>query len=138
VRGVENTQNLLSPQDFCNYQKIPLSTVYKYRIIPPHRLYSFRLRSIFIIMATRQESKMSTVSEMTVAERIKNFPLYVKHQIVTLKPPGEKPSNPIKCLMLLNWRQWQFFFLGLLGWTWVTSISFATSYHVSNIVLGCL
>jgi len=65
------------------------------------------------------EVETKNVNEMTLGQKIKNFPLYVKHQIVSLKPPGEKPMNPITCLRMLNLRQWQFFFLGLLGWTWV-------------------
>jgi hypothetical protein len=59
------------------------------------------------------------VDQMTVREKIRNFPLYLKHQIVTLKPPGEKPTNPIKCLMMLTRRQWAFWFIGFFGWSWV-------------------
>ena len=77
-----------------------------------------------------EPSKMSTASEtiddkfddvdnMTVAQKIKNFPRYVKHQIISLKPPGEIPMNPITCLRMLNRRQWAFWFVGFLGWTWV-------------------
>ena len=65
------------------------------------------------------ETHEDKVDRMTVGEKIKNFPLYVKHQIVTLKPPGEKPTNPIKCLMMVNGRQWAFWFIGFLGWSWV-------------------
>jgi hypothetical protein len=77
-----------------------------------------------------EPSKMSTASEtiddkfddvdnMTVAQKIRNFPRYVKHQIISLKPPGEIPMNPITCLRMLNRRQWAFWFVGFLGWTWV-------------------
>jgi len=77
-----------------------------------------------------EPSKMSTASEtiddkfddvdnMTVVQKIKNFPRYVKHQIISLKPPGEIPMNPIACLRMLNRRQWAFWFVGFLGWTWV-------------------
>lgn len=59
------------------------------------------------------------VNDMTVGQKIKNFPRYVGHQIVSLKPPGEVPMNPWTCLRMLNRRQWAFFFIGFLGWSWV-------------------
>lgn len=69
---------------------------------------------------------------MTVGKKIKNFPSYVKHQILSLKPPGEIPANPITCLRLLNRRQWAFWFVGFLGWSWVTS---PPSYQIkTNLV----
>jgi MFS transporter, SHS family, lactate transporter len=59
------------------------------------------------------------VNNMTAGQKIKNFPRYVQRQIISLKPPGEVPMNPWKCLRLLNRRQWAFFFIGFLGWSWV-------------------
>jgi hypothetical protein len=60
------------------------------------------------------------VDNMTVGQKIKHFPQYVKHQIISLKPPGEVPMNPYTCLRMLNRRQWAFFFIGFLGWSWVS------------------
>jgi len=68
---------------------------------------------------TTTQTYEDMVDAMSVKQKIKNFPLYLKHQIVTLKPPGEKPTNPIKCLMMLTGRQWAFWFIGFFGWTWV-------------------
>ena len=61
-----------------------------------------------------------TVDDMTVGQKIRHFPQYVKHQILALKPPGEIPLNPYTCLRTLNRRQWEFFFIGFLGWSWVS------------------
>lgn len=65
------------------------------------------------------DTYLEEVDQMTVGQKIKNFPSYVKHQILSLKPPGEIPLNPWTCLRMLNRRQWAFWFIGFLGWTWV-------------------
>jgi hypothetical protein len=69
--------------------------------------------------AVAADTYLDEVDQMTVGQKIKNFPLYVKHQIISLKPPGEIPLNPWTCLRMLNRRQWAFWFIGFLGWTWV-------------------
>lgn len=71
------------------------------------------------------------VADMTVGQKIRYFPQYVKHQIISLKPPGEIPTNPYTCLRLLNRRQWAFFFIGFLGWSWVHG-----HYLLSQLTLG--
>jgi hypothetical protein len=71
------------------------------------------------LLTMESERQLDDVDEMTLGQKIKNFPRYVKHQIVSLKPPGEMPMNPYTCLRMLNRRQWAFWFLGFLGWTWV-------------------
>lgn len=76
------------------------------------------------------DTYMDEVDQMTVGQKIKNFPKYVKHQIISLKPPGEVPMNPWRCLRLLNRRQWAFFFIGFLGWTWVSSV------RITSLTLG--
>ena len=67
----------------------------------------------------QSEFEDDTVDNMTVGQKIKKFPQYVKHQVLSLKPPGETPMNPITCLRMLNRRQWAFFFIGFFGWSWV-------------------
>ena len=67
----------------------------------------------------QSEFEDDTVDNMTVGQKIIHFPQYVKHQILLLKPPGEVPVNPYTCLRMLNRRQWAFFFIGFLGWSWV-------------------
>jgi hypothetical protein len=81
------------------------------------------------------DTPTENVNEMTVGQKIKNFPRYVQHQIISLKPPGEVPMNPWTCLRLLNRRQWAFFFIGFLGWSWVPSLR-PKSKH--KLILGCI
>jgi len=70
-------------------------------------------------MAPQKEFDQDEIDNMTVGQKIRNWPSYVKHQIISLKPPGEMPMNPYKVLRMLNRRQWAFWFIGFLGWTWV-------------------
>ena len=63
------------------------------------------------------------VDSMTVRQKIQNFPLYLKHQVLTLQPPEAKPMNPVTWLRLLNRRQCEFFILAFLGWSWVRPFS---------------
>lgn len=41
---------------------------------------------------------------------------YLATRFSTLKPPMNKAPNPIKLLLLLNRRQWAFFFIGFIAW----------------------
>jgi len=67
----------------------------------------------------RRKITTEEMNNMTVGQKIKHAPAFVKNQIVSLKPPGEIPMNPWTCLRMLNRRQWAFFFIGFFGWTWV-------------------
>jgi SHS family lactate transporter-like MFS transporter len=43
---------------------------------------------------------------------------FLATRLPTLKPPMNYTPNPISLLRLLNRKQWLFFFVGFLGWTW--------------------
>jgi hypothetical protein len=73
------------------------------------------------------------MDDMTVGQKIAHAPQFAKHQILSLKPPGEIPLNPFKCLGLLNLRQWSFFIVGLWGWTWVLRLETA-SLHRTHLI----
>lgn len=58
---------------------------------------------------------------------------YLRRRITTLKPPMNKAPNPIKALMLLNRKQWLFFLIGFLGWTWDAFDFFTVSLTVAEL-----
>jgi MFS transporter, SHS family, lactate transporter len=41
---------------------------------------------------------------------------YFATRFSTLKPPMNKAPNPFKLVLLLNKRQWAFFFIGFIAW----------------------
>jgi SHS family lactate transporter-like MFS transporter len=41
---------------------------------------------------------------------------YVATRFSSLKPPMNKAPNPIRLLMMLNTKQWLFFFVGFFAW----------------------
>lgn len=41
---------------------------------------------------------------------------YFATRFSTLKPPMNKAPNPFKLILLLNKRQWAFFFVGFFAW----------------------
>jgi hypothetical protein len=41
---------------------------------------------------------------------------YLATRFSTLKPPMNKAPNPFKLILLLNKRQWAFFFVGFIAW----------------------
>ncbi|KAG0129673.1 major facilitator superfamily domain-containing protein [Tuber indicum] len=58
---------------------------------------------------------------------------YVATRISTLNPPGNIPPNPITVLRQLNWRQWQFFLIGFIGWTWDAFDFFLVSMTITSL-----
>lgn len=62
---------------------------------------------------------VADMDNMKLAQKVRHAPQYAKHQILSLKPPREIPTNPYTALRQLNRRQWAFWFIGFLGWTWV-------------------
>ena len=66
---------------------------------------------------------------------------YVKTRFTTLVPTKEERSqyswneifNPFASIGELSPRQWNFFLVGLAGWTWDAFDFFAVSLNVSNI-----
>lgn len=59
---------------------------------------------------------------------------YVATRFTTLKPAMEKVPNPFKSLALLNTQQWMFFFVGFIGWTWVSSTTKYKLYSADSHV----
>jgi SHS family lactate transporter-like MFS transporter len=43
---------------------------------------------------------------------------YLATRFSTLKPPMNKAPNPFKLVMMLNKRQWAFFFVGFIAWVY--------------------
>lgn len=66
---------------------------------------------------------------------------YIKTRFTSLLVPKEELQqyskqqifNPFRPLMDLNKRQWQFFIVGLLAWTWDSFDYFSVSMNVSAI-----
>ncbi|KAL9084553.1 MAG: hypothetical protein Q9159_005171 [Coniocarpon cinnabarinum] len=58
---------------------------------------------------------------------------YVATRIPTLRPPFAPVPNPFKVLALLNFRQWMFFLVAFLGWTWDAFDFFTVSLTVSEL-----
>jgi hypothetical protein len=46
---------------------------------------------------------------------------YLATRFSTLKPPMNKAPNPFKLILLLNKRQWAFFFIGFIAWVCLQS-----------------
>lgn len=66
--------------------------------------------------------------KMTVKE-------YCLTRFSTLKPPMNHAPNPIRLLMLLNGRQWLFFLVAFLAWSWDAFDFFTVSLTVSDLAL---
>ncbi len=58
---------------------------------------------------------------------------YLKTRITTLRPPMDKIENPFTLLGLLNFKQWMFFLVAFLGWTWDAFDFFTVSLTVSDL-----
>ncbi|PQE07619.1 sugar transporter family protein [Rutstroemia sp. NJR-2017a BBW] len=58
---------------------------------------------------------------------------YVATRVPTLKPPMHKAPNPITLLRMLNTKQWMFFLVGFLAWTWDAFDFFTVSLTVSEL-----
>ncbi|MCJ1309549.1 hypothetical protein MMC25_003209 [Agyrium rufum] len=58
---------------------------------------------------------------------------YMRTRLPSLKPPMNKPPNPIRLLRMLNTQQWLFFLVGFVGWTWDAFDFFTVSLTVSDL-----
>ncbi|KAI7720017.1 sugar transporter family protein [Hortaea werneckii] len=58
---------------------------------------------------------------------------YLATRIPTLKPPMDKVDNPFKVLSLLNLKQWMFFLVAFIAWTWDSFDFFTVSLTVSEL-----
>jgi hypothetical protein len=58
---------------------------------------------------------------------------YFATRFSTLKPPMNKAPNPFKLMLLLNRRQWAFFFVGFIAWVCFLSLSLSPALMPGNI-----
>lgn len=58
---------------------------------------------------------------------------YCMTRLSSLKPPMNKVENPFKLLAMLNARQWSFFTLAFLAWSWDAFDFFTVSLTVSEL-----
>jgi SHS family lactate transporter-like MFS transporter len=58
---------------------------------------------------------------------------YAATRISTLKPPMNKAPNPFKLLAMLSGKQWLFFLVGFIAWTWDAFDFFTVSLTVSDL-----
>jgi SHS family lactate transporter-like MFS transporter len=58
---------------------------------------------------------------------------YAATRITTLKPPMNKAPNPFTLLAMLSGKQWLFFFVGFIAWTWDAFDFFTVSLTVSGL-----
>lgn len=58
---------------------------------------------------------------------------YAVTRISTLKPPMNKAPNPFKLLAMLSGKQWTFFLVGFLAWTWDAFDFFTVSLTLSDL-----
>lgn len=60
---------------------------------------------------------------------------YLATRFSTLKPPMDKVENPFKLLASLNSKQWLFFSVAFIAWTWDAFDFFTVSLTVSELAL---
>lgn len=58
---------------------------------------------------------------------------YAATRITTLKPPMARVANPFALLAMLNTRQWLFFLVAFLAWSWDAFDFFTVSLTVSDL-----
>ncbi|KAL7267311.1 Carboxylic acid transporter [Rhizina undulata] len=58
---------------------------------------------------------------------------YAATRITSLKPPGHVPPNPFTTLRMVSWKQWQFFLIAFVAWTWDAFDFFTVSLTVTDL-----
>lgn len=58
---------------------------------------------------------------------------YLATRLPTLKPPMDRLENPFTLLAMLNFKQWMYFLVAFLGWTWDAFDFFTVSLTVSDL-----
>ena len=58
---------------------------------------------------------------------------YLAKRIPTLRPPMDPLENPFTLLGLLSFKQWMFFLVAFLGWTWDAFDFFTVSLTISDL-----
>ena len=61
---------------------------------------------------------VSPPSEYDEHERHMSVGEYIATRLPSLKPPMHQAPNPFSLLRLLNLRQWLFFLVAFLAWSW--------------------
>ena len=72
------------------------------------------------------QNGIAATEKMSVTE-------YLSTRLSTLKPPMNKAPNPLKLVRLLNLRQWLFFLVAFLAWTWDAFDFFTVSLTVEQL-----
>ena len=85
-------------------------------------------------MATAEKTKVSyDLDPDTYEPRHMGLGRFLATRPSSLKPPMNKVPNPISLLRLLNTKQWLFFLVGFLGWTWDAFDFFTVSLTVAGL-----
>lgn len=58
---------------------------------------------------------------------------YLATRIPTLKPPMDRIENPFTVLAMLSFKQWMYFLVAFLGWTWDAFDFFSVSLTVRQL-----
>lgn len=58
---------------------------------------------------------------------------YFATRIPTLKPPMDRIENPFTVLAMLSFKQWMYFLVAFLGWTWDAFDFFSVSLTVREL-----
>ncbi|KAJ9143058.1 H+ symporter family protein [Pleurostoma richardsiae] len=58
---------------------------------------------------------------------------YIMTRISSLKPPMTTPPNPFRLIMMITARQWAFFSVAFIAWTWDAFDFFTVSLTVSDL-----
>ncbi|KAA8900256.1 major facilitator superfamily domain-containing protein [Sphaerosporella brunnea] len=58
---------------------------------------------------------------------------YAATRITTLRPTGNPLPNPFTTLRLLTWRQWKFFLIAFIAWTWDAFDFFTVSITLTDL-----
>jgi SHS family lactate transporter-like MFS transporter len=77
-------------------------------------------------IASGNDANSTATQKMSVGK-------YIVTRLPTLKPPMHNAPNPIALLRLLSTKQWLFFAVGFIGWTWDAFDFFTVSLTVADL-----
>ncbi len=91
-------------------------------------------------MSYAKDGEPAEYAEQANGRHVKDHPndnmsvgRYLATRISTLKPPMDKLENPFTLLGMLNFKQWMFFLVAFLGWTWDAFDFFTVSLTVHQL-----
>jgi SHS family lactate transporter-like MFS transporter len=91
-----------------------------------------------VIMAdTQHAEKNGSLEEQPTIESQREVSMsageYIATRATTLKPPMNQAPNPIKLLMMLTRKQWAFFAVAFIAWSWDAFDFFTVSLTVEQL-----